>query len=359
MTPISYYREQIARQMIVEDQQQLELLLQLDITFHELILEHKKRSRFYNVWRRPRAVKGDYIWGGVGIGKTFIMDCFYHALPFENKMRVHFHQFMRDVHAAMRQHQGERNPLQVVAKQIAKQAMVICFDELIVSDIADAMILRRILQALIEQGVCLIMTSNTRPDDLYLKGLQRISFMPAIALIKQHTHVIHVETTMDYRLQHLQKAGVFHVPNDEIAEDDLEKCFALLTEHEPVSFVPVIICDRPITIRKQAGSCIWFDFESIAMPPRSQHDYLALAQQYKSIFISHIPKIKPEQKDRATLFIRLIDVLYDAKIRLICSAEALPQQLYMAGPLLHDFQRTQSRLIEMQSERYFLADGAK
>ncbi len=354
MTPIDYYQQLVKQDIIVEDQQQLALLEQLLPTFKALRAESRARARFYNVLRKNKSVQGLYIWGGVGIGKTFVMDCFFNALPFTQKLRVHFHQFMRDVHLALTKEQGHKNPLQVVAKQLAERAIVICFDELIVTDIADAMILRRLFQALIKYGVCLVITSNSAPDDLYKKGLQRISFLPAIALIKAHTKVLHVATVVDYRLKHLQQAGVYHVPHDDIAEDDMQKCFDLLTEGAEVSREPILLNDRHIKIRCAAKDCIWFDFRTLCSPPRSQHDYLALAKDYQTIFISHIPIIREEQNDIILLFIRMIDVFYDAKIRLVVSAEAAPLSLYTHGQMLDAYQRTQSRLMEMQSPHYFL-----
>lgn len=353
MNPSAYYQKQVILGLVVEDAQQVALLAALDRIHAALIREYSNRNGITRFLRKRKLVRGIYIWGGVGIGKTLMMDCFYHALPMKNKMRVHFHEFMRDIHAMLKLQQGEKNPLHAVADQLADKCMVLCLDELIVTDIADAMILRRLLDALIERGVCLVMTSNTQPDELYKNGLQRISFIPAIKLIKAELEIFHVASSVDYRRRHLQQSGVYHVPADDIAEDDLEKCFALLTEGYPVTTGKVTICDRQVSIKKLAHDCIWFDFKRICMPPRSQHDYLEIAQDFKTVIISNIPVIEADQNDVILLFIRMVDVFYDAKIRLVCSAAATPELLYTSGRMLPDFQRTQSRLLEMQSESYF------
>ena len=220
MTPMDYYHEQSQKGLIVEDPQQLAALQHLQSVFDHLIEEHKKRSSFISFLRKPHLVKGLYLWGGVGIGKTFLMDCFYHTLPFPNKLRMHFHQFMQRVHNSLTQHQGEKDPLQVIAKELARETLVLCFDEFYVSDITDAMLLGRLLKALFEQGVCLVTTSNVAPDDLYKNGLQRLQFLPAIAMIKADTDVVNIASTMDYRLRHLKEAGVFYTPLDDTARQN-------------------------------------------------------------------------------------------------------------------------------------------
>lgn len=353
MKPSAYYQKQVNLGLVAEDAEQVALIASLDRVHSSLIHEDSKRRSLVRFIRRPKAERGIYIWGGVGIGKTLVMDCFYHALPMQNKMRVHFHEFMRDIHSMLKLQQGEKNPLHAVADQLASQCIVLCLDELIVTDIADAMILRRLLEALIERGVCLVVTSNTMPDELYKNGLQRISFLPAIKLIKTALDIYHLASSVDYRRRHLQQSGVYHVPADDIAEDDLEKCFSLLTEGHLVTTDKMTICERQVIIRKAAHDCIWFDFNRICMPPRSQHDYLEIAQHFKTVIISNIPVIDAEQNDVILLFIRMVDVFYDAKIRLICSAATSPDSLYIMGRMLPDYQRTQSRLIEMQSESYF------
>lgn len=353
MTPIEHYQEQLRKGFITEDPQQLKVLEQLQSLYEALIQEQRKRARRIHFFRKPRLVRGMYIWGGVGIGKTFMMDCFYNSLPFKEKMRMHFHSFMRMIHQQLRIHQGEKNPLQVIARNIAKQHLVLCFDELYVNDIADAMILARLFSALFSHGVCLVATSNSMPDDLYKKGLQRKLFLPAIELIKEHTHVVHVSTVSDYRLRYLKDAGVFYTPNDELAENKMEKLFSILSSNQPVFYEPIEISDRRIPIRKQSEDVVWFDFQVICNIPRSQQDYLAIAEHYETVFISDFVPLPSHANDRISLLIRMIDVFYDARVRLVFSSATTVDQLYTEGRMLADFARACSRLIEMQSANYF------
>lgn len=353
MTPLDYYHERCQQGLYFADEQQITVLQHLQMIHQQLIDEYKHRPGLLRWVRKKKLIQGLYVWGGVGIGKTFLMDCFYHCIPFPKKMRMHFHQFMQYIHQELKLHQGEKNPLQIIAKKIAHQTILLCFDELFVNDIADAMILARLFQALFAQGVCLVATSNSMPDDLYKNGLQRKLFLPAIELLKQYTTVLHVPTLIDYRLRHLKKAGVFHTPDDAIADENMEKSFELLANNIAINDDPIFICDRFIPIKKQARELVWFDFDVICRVPRSQQDYLAIAKKYNTVFISHIPIISPEAKDTINLFIRLVDVFYDARIRLVFSAADTIKNIYRQGPLLSDYHRTCSRLLEMQSEDYF------
>lgn len=353
MTPIEFYHAQSSEGSISEDPQQLHVLAQLQTIYLALLKEHAARAAIYRFFRKNKSVPGLYVWGGVGIGKTFVMDCFYECIPFKEKMRMHFHAFMKMVHVELKRHQGEQDPLKKVAFSIAKKTMLLCFDEFVVNDIADAMILRRLLETLFANGVCLVATSNIPPDELYKKGLQRPLFLPAIALIKQHTNVIHVSTTIDYRLRHLQAAGVYYYPDDAHAATRMEESFSVLTDGMTLQFEPITVCDRQIKIIKQAQDIIWFDFNVICRAPRSQLDYLELVKQYNTIFISHVPIISAYEKDTINLFIRMIDVLYDARVRLVLSAASDIEHLYTEGNMLTEFARTKSRLLEMQSLDYF------
>jgi cell division protein ZapE len=353
MTPQEYYQEQCQKGLIIADKAQLQVIAHFDHLSKVLIREHQLRARRFSFLRKPKLTQGLYLWGGVGIGKTFMMDCFYHCLPFAEKKRMHFHQFMQWVHQELKSHQGEKDPLQGIAASLGKKVQVLCFDELTVSDITDAMLLGRLLNALFMQGICVVVTSNIEPDELYKKGLQRPLFLPTIAMLKQHTQVLHIPITIDYRLQHLKTAGVFFLTSDEETEENMEKCFDLLTEGMPVSSQALEILDRPVTIRKKAGEVVWFDFDALCHVPRSQHDYLSLAKHFRTIFISNVPIIPPEAKNRITLLIHLVDVLYDARVRLVMSTEVEVEKIYTEGHLLFDYKRTCSRLLEMQSEGYF------
>lgn len=356
MTPLEYYQEQCRKGVIVEDPQQLAALQYLQRVYAELITENKRRSRFTAIFQRAKSVKGLYLWGGVGIGKTFLMDCFFHTLPFQNKMRMHFHQFMQQVHTALTKHQGEQDPLDTIAKELARDTIVLCFDEFFVSDITDAMILGRLFKALFAQGLCLVTTSNVAPDDLYKNGLQRRNFLPTIALLKEATEVVNIPSAVDYRLRHLKEAGVFYTPLGKEADEKMEKSFASLTEDKAISIEPVTILGRTIQIKKQAGDIIWFKFDEICHVPRSQNDYLTIAKQYRTVFISDVPVIQANEKDTISLFINMVDVFYDARVRLVISAAEPVDQLYSRGFMILEYTRTHSRLLEMQSTDYFTSE---
>lgn len=353
MSPLEYYREQCDQGVISQDPQQLIAIQHLQMVYSALLKEYQYRNRIFSFMRKPKSVSGLYVWGGVGIGKTHLMDIFYHCLPFPNKMRLHFHQFMQLIHKKLKEYQGEPDPLKIVANELAKKTLVLCFDEFFVNDIADAMILARLFKALFANGVSLVCTSNVPPDDLYKNGLQRKLFLPAIEMLKHHTTVLHVPTTIDYRLRHLKEAGVFYSLQDADAQQKMEKTFHLLAHGEAQEGGEIDICDRQIPFKKQADNIIWFDFNVICHVPRSQHDYLALAEKYHTVFISNIPYIEPEAKNTINLFIRLVDVFYDAKVRLVFSAMDKVENLYPEGPLKFEYARTCSRLLEMQSESYF------
>jgi len=355
MTPLEYYQERCREGVIYEDPQQLAAMQQLQCIYLDLLNEHKNRQGISAWFHSPKMVKGLYLWGGVGIGKTFMMDCFYQCLPFQEKMRMHFHQFMQLVHHELKKYQGEKDPLQFIAKDISSQAMLLCFDELFVSDITDAMLLGRLFRALFQRGVCLVTTSNTEPDDLYKNGLQREQFLPAIAMLKENTTVMHIPTVIDYRLRHLKEAGIFYSPLNDTTREKMEKSFASLVGHDPISTAPVMILGRAIHIKKQAGSTVWFDFAEICQVPRSQNDYLAIAEKFKTVFISDIPNISPQAKDTICLFISLVDVFYDARVRLVLSSAEPVGEIYSRGYMTLEFTRTHSRLLEMQSTDYFLA----
>lgn len=357
MTPIDYYHDQCQKALIVEDKEQLTALNYLQQIYNHLIIENQKRQSLWGFIRYPQLIKGLYLWGGVGVGKTLLMDCFFECLPFPNKLRMHFHQFMQMVHQKLTAHQGEEDPLQAIASEIAKQTIVVCFDEFFVSDITDAMILGRLFKALFAQGVCLVTTSNVAPDDLYKNGLQRLNFLPAIRMIKEETEVVHIPSTTDYRLRHIKEAGVFYSPLNEAAKKNMEKSFATLTDGLVIHTDPILINDRVIKIVKEADGVVWFDFKDICTVPRSQQDYLSIAKKYHTVFINDIPIIEDSNKDTLCLFISLVDVFYDARVRLVISAAEPVQQLYDRGFMVAEYTRTHSRLFEMQSTDYFAGES--
>lgn len=297
---------------------------------------------------------GLYLWGGVGRGKTYLMDVFYDALPFENKMRTHFHRFMKLVHTKLNENKGQKNPLELVADDIAASACIICFDEFFVVDITDAMILSNLLQALFARKVALVATSNIVPEGLYKNGLQRERFLPAIDLLMKHTKVINVDGGTDYRLRALKQAALYYSPIN--AENTLafEACFdRLAADPQGVKRdAELTVSGRNIYARAVCDDVVWFDFTAICDGPRSQHDYIELAREFHAVLIGHIPIMDARHDDIARRFIYLVDEFYDRNVKLIILADASIYTLYKGEKLQFEFERTQSRLIEMQSEEY-------
>ena len=318
--------------------------------------------------KQQATIKGLYFWGGVGRGKTYLMDVFYQCLPFENKQRTHFHRFMRYVHGRLAVHTGAKNPLQLVAQELAKESRIICFDEFFVTDITDAMILAQLLDSLFGLGVVLVATSNIEPKGLYENGLQRQRFLPAIALLERYTEVVNVDGGIDYRLRTLSQAELYHWPLDEAADVSLASSFAALVPMlMPVLAEPrstdsgnengiVNINGRDFTFIRQSDGIIWFTFDQLCVKPRSQNDYLELACEFHGLIISNVPCLRVGMEDQARRFVNLVDVCYDASLKVIISAEVPLLELYSGGQLDFVFRRTLSRLQEMQSYEY-LARG--
>jgi cell division protein ZapE len=309
-------------------------------------------------------VKGLYFWGGVGRGKTYLMDVFYQCLPFENKQRTHFHRFMRHVHSRLAVHEGVKNPLLIVAQELAAEARVICFDEFFVTDITDAMILAHLLENLFDLGVVLVATSNIEPQGLYENGLQRQRFLPAIALLEQYTDIVNVDGGVDYRLRTLSQAELYHWPLDDAADISLAASFSALVPMLVESAMAgrdndsgvMNINGRDFTYVKQCDDIIWFTFDQLCVQPRSQNDYLELACEFHGLIISNVPCLGVGMDDQARRFVNLIDVCYDANLKVIISAAVPLLELYAGGQLDFVFRRTLSRLQEMQSHEY-LARG--
>ncbi|RMX06558.1 AFG1 family ATPase [Corticibacter populi] len=315
------------------------------------VYKSKRSSRLKKLVNRPDIPKGVYMYGGVGRGKSFLMECFFQEVPIQRKVRLHFHEFMREVHRELHALQGTRDPLDALGARIAKRYKLICFDEFHVADITDAMILYRLLLALFDNGVGFVTTSNFRPDDLYPNGLHRDRILPAIALLNARMEVINVDNGTDYRRRTLQHVQLYHCPNGPEADAQMTEAFERLTEvadEEPVMRIE----SRQIPARRRAGGVIWFDFKQLCGGPRSQNDYLEIANQFHTVLVSDIPQMSVNLASEARRFTWLVDVLYDRAVKLIVSAEVPPEQLYLQGPLAHEFPRTVSRLGEMQSEEY-------
>ncbi|MEM8499514.1 MAG: cell division protein ZapE [Pseudomonadota bacterium] len=298
-------------------------------------------------------IQGLYMWGGVGRGKTWLMDLFYESLPGSRKLRVHFHRFMRRVHAELTSLEGTKNPLEQVASRLATEVDVICFDEFFVSDITDAMLLGGLFELLFERyRIVLVATSNIVPDDLYKDGLQRARFLPAIDLLKQHTRVLNVDGGTDYRLRTLEQAELYHHPLDGDAEAVLLDSFNKLAPEPGHQNVELEIEGRELMARWCADDVVWFAFSELCEGPRSQNDYIELSREFHAVLISDIPQMNDAQNDAARRFINLIDEFYDRNVKLIVSAEAEIESLYLGSGLEFEFRRTCSRLLEMQSHDY-------
>ena len=300
---------------------------------------------------RPPIPRGVYMYGGVGRGKSFLMDCFFNAVPLQRKTRLHFHEFMREVHRELAELHGTVNPLQELGKLMARRYRLICFDEFHVSDVTDAMILHRLLEALFENRVSIITTSNFKPDDLYPNGLHRDRILPAIELLKARLEVVSVDNGTDYRQLTLGQVGLYHTPLGVAADAAMTDAFERLAEAKEES--PLLrIEHRELRARRRAGGVVWFDFKELCGGPRSQNDYLELATQFHALLLSGVPQMSPRNASEARRFTWLVDVLYDRRVKLILSAEVEPEALYTEGPLAHEFPRTVSRLREMQSAEF-------
>jgi cell division protein ZapE len=313
--------------------------------------KEKRSNALKKLINRPAIPRGVYMFGGVGRGKSFLMDCFYNAVPLKRKTRLHFHEFMREVHRELAGLQGTVNPLDELGKRIAKKYRLICFDEFHVADITDAMILHRLLAALFDNGVGLVTTSNFKPDDLYPNGLHRDRIQPAIALLNQKLEVINVDNGTDYRRRTLEQLELYLVPLGADADAAMRDAFERLAEcpdENPVLHIEA----REIRSRRKAGGVVWFDFKTLCGGPRSQNDYLEIASQFHTVLLSDVPHMPMNMASQARRFTWLVDVLYDRRVKLILSAEVAPELLYLEGPLAHEFPRTVSRLNEMRSSEF-------
>lgn len=351
MTPLEQYNLLITSGDLKPDAAQSRIINKLNNIYLSIEKEQHRKKTLRGRLTGARATRGLYLWGGVGIGKTRMMDIFFNCLS-TGKLRMHFHQFMHKTHQALTEIQGHKNPLTTIAKQIASKTSVICFDEFFVTNITDAMLLGELFTELFRQGITLIASSNIAPDLLYKDGLQRERFLPAIAEIKKHCETLYVPTTVDYRQQQIKQAGVFYSPLNDATKQLLENCFIHFSHGAQSDSQPLSINERSIPIIKKAGRVAWFDFDVLCGKPRCQLDYLALTKEFHTILISGLHAIPASDKNTITLFIYLIDILYDAHCRLVISSSVSIDAIYLSGELLAPFNRTHSRLIEMQSEAY-------
>lgn len=356
--PLARYRYDIEHSGFQLDQAQMEAVKALQQVHDDLVLRYQAGlrlrglARISEIRRQRTPAQGLYLWGGVGRGKTYLMDLFFEELPFRRKLRIHFHRFMQRVHKELKQLQGIKDPLHAVADIIHKEAVVICFDEFYVSDIADAMILGGLFEQLFARGVSLVATSNIVPDKLYENGLQRQRFLPAIAMVKQFCDVLNVDSGVDYRLRVLERAELYHFPLDAGAHSSLAASFGELSQNSIVLHEPLDINDRSVDLVARTEDVLWCTFTELCERPRSPSDYIEIAREFHTVLLADVPQMGAENDDAARRFINLVDEFYDRGVKLIMSAACPIAQLYENGRLTFEFQRTQSRLQEMQSRDY-------
>ena len=346
------YAATLAERGFIADPAQLRAVDALERCENEWAAYKARRSNAVTkLLVRPPIPRGVYMHGGVGRGKSFLMDCFFQSVPLRRKTRLHFHEFMREVHRELQELKGTVNPLDELGKRISRKYRLICFDEFHVADVTDAMILHRLLDALFLNRVSIVTTSNFHPDGLYPNGLHRDRILPAIELLKQQLEVINVDHGTDYRRRTLEDAELYHTPLGEAAQAALTHTFDHLAEARDES--PVLhIEHRELKARRRAGGVVWFDFRTLCGGPRSQNDYLEIATQFHTVILSEVPVMPPRMASEARRFTLLVDVLYDRKVKLVISAAAEAEALYTEGPLSHEFPRTVSRLQEMRSQEY-------
>lgn len=351
-TVLQIYEAELVQRGFQSDPAQLAAVRALDRCAQEWGQYKEKRSNaLKKLINRPEIPRGVYMYGGVGRGKSFLMDCFFNAVPLKRKTRLHFHEFMREVHRQMVDLQGTQNPLDVLAERMAKRFKLICFDEFHVADITDAMILHRLLAALFANGVGFVTTSNFQPDGLYPDGLHRDRILPAIDLLNDKLEVINVDNGTDYRRRTMEQVKLYHTPLGTEADAALKASFDAIAEthdEDPILHIEA----RQIRALRRAGGLVWFDFKTLCGGPRSQNDYLEIASRFHTVFLSGVPHMPVRMASEARRFTWLVDVLYDRRVKLLMSAAVSPEGLYTEGPMSHEFPRTVSRLREMQSKEF-------
>ena len=356
--PSARYAQGVARGDWDDDPAQHPALVVLDRLHATLATPPPRKGLLDALFGKPvtPGPRGLYLWGGVGRGKTFLIDLFYAGLPIAEKRRTHFHRFMRDVHERLRTHAGERDPLAVIAREWRAQLRVLVLDEFFVSDIGDAMLLGRLLERLFDEGVALVTSSNAEPSELYKDGLQRARFQPAIALIERHCEVVHLLSDHDYRLRALVRSPVYRAPLDDGSEAWLDERWHALGGDDDHRDAGIVVEGRRIAVRARTQGMAWFDFAALCEGPRGSADYIEIATEFHTLLLGGIPVFDPRGDDAARRFVTLIDELYDRHVNLVCTADAAPAALYRGERLVGAFERTASRLIEMQGEDYLAAE---
>lgn len=365
LSPIDKYKQDLTKDDFVFDAAQENAVKNLQRLYEELQIKPVEVSSFKKVlnrWKKVYAkeeikpIKGLYFWGGVGRGKTYLVDTFYDCLPFEDKMRVHFHRFMHRVHQELKGLTGQSDPLKIIAKKFASETRIICFDEFFVSDITDAMILGTLFEELFSHNVTLVATSNIIPDGLYRNGLQRERFLPAIKLINEHTDIINVDSGVDYRLRTLEQAEIFHYPLDQQANENLHLYFKQLSCEPGRENVEIEINNRQLSTVCVSDGVVYFDFSVLCESARSQGDYMEISQIYHTVLMANVKQMGHDSDDSTRRFIALVDEFYERNVKLIMSAEYPLEELYTGGNLTFEFRRCLSRLQEMQSHDYLASE---
>jgi cell division protein ZapE len=365
LSPIDKYKQDLTKDDFLFDAAQENAVLHLQRLYADLQIKPLEVSSFKKVlnrWKKvykkqeEKPIKGLYFWGGVGRGKTYLVDTFYDCLPFNNKMRVHFHRFMHRVHQELKALTGQSDPLKIIAKKFAKETRIICFDEFFVSDITDAMILGALFEELFAHNVTLVATSNIIPDELYRNGLQRERFLPAIKLINQHTEIVNVDSGVDYRLRTLEQAEIYHYPLDQQANDNLHRYFKQLSCDAGEKGIDIEINNRQLSTEYVSDGVVYFDFSVLCESARSQSDYMEISQLYNTVLMANVKQMGQESDDSTRRFIALVDEFYERNVKLIMSAEMPLEELYSGGNLAFEFKRCLSRLQEMQSHDYLASE---
>lgn len=361
MSPLERYLADQAQHGFVKDDAQLKVIERLTELYNDLehpfVQKEVKKKIFFSKFKQidipvTVAPKGLYLWGGVGQGKTYLMNIFYDSLPFKEKRRTHFHRFMQKIHQQLKGIKNVEDPLQMIADQITKDCRVLCFDEFFVSDITDAMLLGRLFEALFKRGICLVATSNIQPDGLYKGGLQRARFLPAIEALKAHCDVLKLDGGTDYRLRELEQAEIYHYPLDDQADEVLTQLFKQMITADVESESNLEIEGRQVAVNRCAEGVVWFEYQTLCDIPRGAADYIEIARLFHTVLLSSVCVMNDMNNDIANRFINLVDELYDHNVKLIISAQVPVAQLYQGEKLAFQFERTTSRLSEMQSHDY-------
>ncbi len=351
-SPAERYAKAISSGQFMADDAQAEAVHELNRVWEELISRYKASKKAFRRFRRQTAPQGVYMWGGVGRGKTWLMDQFYESIPFRRKTRMHFHHFMQYVHKELNKNSGQQNPLDIVAEQIYKEAVVICFDEFFVSNVTDAMILSDLFQKLFTRGITLVATSNIAPDGLYKNGIHRDRFIPTIEMVKKHCRVLNVDAGVDYRLRVLKQAQLFKSPLTHEHKLWMAQRFAALTQSQTVSDEPIIINGRNVDTLGHTEDVLWCEFSELCMKPRSPADFIQISNVYNTVLVSNVPNLNDVLSEGTRRFIYLVDEFYDRGVKLLLTSEAGIIDLYSGEKLAFEIERTRSRLLEMQSDEY-------